>query len=93
MDLMRDEYVPQTVCLGYVPAGSIIVLPNEEDNPFLVTNNKRTKTVSGGTVDTVGIVSCDNGTMFWFADRYSVILVEYATLVYRLAGRSAPKHD
>ncbi len=93
MDCMQQDYIPEYVCLGSVPAGSVVML-SDDDSPYLVTNNKRIKQqVSGGTVDTIGIVACDTGSMFWFSDRRDVIPAEYATLLYRLAGKGKPKHD
>lgn len=89
---MRQDYIPVQTCLGSVPAGTVIMLPGE-DSPYLVTNNKRVKQVTGDVVDTVGIVSCDTGSLLWFSDRYDVIPIKDATLVYRLAGRSGTKHD
>ena len=93
MDCMRNEYVPQKACLGTVDAGSVIVFPNEEESPKLVTTNKRVRNVTGGTVDTVGVVDCATGALMWYSDRYDVILVEEATLVYRLAGREVTKRE
>lgn len=93
MDCMQQDYIPEYVCLGSVPAGSVVML-SDDDSPYLVTNNKRIKQqVSGGTVDTIVIVACDTGSMFWFSDRRDVIPTEYATLLYRLAGKGKPNHD
>ncbi len=92
MDCMRQDWIPERACLGSVPFGSVVMFP-DDDSPYLVTNNKRIKQVTGGTVDTIGVVSCDTGSLFWFSDRYDVIPIKDATLVYRVAGKDAPKHD
>lgn len=92
MDCMQMDYVPETVCLGSVPAGTVVLFPND-DNPYLVTDNNRIKQVAGGTVDTVGAVACKTGALSWFADRYDVIPIKDATLVYKLLWKERPKND
>lgn len=92
MECMRQDCITEQVCLGSVPAGSVVMFPND-DSPYLVTNDTRIKQIVGGSVDTIGVVACDTGTMFWFSDRYDVIPVKDATLVYRLAGKGVSKHD
>lgn len=97
MDCMRQDYIPEHVCLGSVPAGSVVMF-YDDDNPYLVTDNKRIRQAvsavgGGGTVDTVGVVSCKTGALSWFSDRTAVILIKDATLVYRLVGMDEPKRD
>lgn len=93
MDCMRNEYIPQTVCLGTVKPGDIVVFPNEEDVPRIVTDNVRTKQATGLCDDTIGVVNCKNGKIMWYSDRYDCVLVEDSTLIYRLTGKVGPKHD
>lgn len=95
MDCMRQDYIPEQACLGSVPAGSVVMLPNDDDL-YLVTDNVRIRqgiSVVSGTVDTIGVVSCKTGALSWFADRHDVIPIKDATLVYRLVGMNEPKHD
>ena len=92
MDCMRQDYIPEQVCLGSVPAGSVVMF-SDDDSPYLVTDNARTRQVVGGTVDTVGVVACTTGALSWFSDRHDVIPIKDAALVYRLVGTNKPKHD
>lgn len=65
----------------------------DDDSPYLVTNNKRIKQVTDGAIDTIGAVDCDTGLLCWFSNRFDVIPIKDATLVYRLVGINKPKHD
>ena len=91
MDCMREEFVTERVCLGDIEAGTVVVFPNHEELPLLVTDNKRPRTVNGGAIDTVGVVNCSNGSIGWYSDRYDCIPVANATLVYRITGKGPKK--
>ena len=92
MDCMRQDYIPQRVPLGSLPAGSVVAFP-DYNGPYLVTNNNRIKQVEGGSVDTVGVVSCETGALFWFSDMHDATPIKDAVLVYSLEGKGVSEDD
>lgn len=86
MNCDMQSFIPELVCLGSVESGSVVIFPNEEDNPKLVTNQCRKHEVTGGNVDTIGVVDCKSGKLFWFSDRYDCVVIKDCALIYRLPG-------